>query len=302
MISKPFKIFDQQVNIFRTEIGFLEKLNLENDLYYDLEFYYLINYDKCERNFVKLEVNLFDDEYFKGTLFSSNDPNKPSVENYKWTKLQQCFQVLGKEYTLSIEIESACDNPNVFVSLDGIVVYEFNKTESSERECLDTQATYGPEVTYIKLTTEVTDYEMTKTLTTTKESTETTSTTTSTTTTTTTEESETHQATSTVEETKYEETTAYPITKTQESTSPIETRPTNVTTTTTTTIRATILPGFFSLSLKQDINNFQELYFLTYLPVFSNYTTKVRELVILENNNNARCPQMSELEDLTNEV
>ncbi len=162
MIFKPYIIFNQNITDFTGAVEFFNILNLENDAFYEIEFYFIINYENCPVNSVRLKISLTDDEYFSEALFESNNTDASTVENNKWNKFTQCFQVMGREYKLNIQGESACENVNVFIVVDGIRLRKLNEVEKSRRECLNLQQTLKPE-TKTSLGTTKTSLETTKT-------------------------------------------------------------------------------------------------------------------------------------------
>lgn len=148
LIFKPFEVFGEKENVFRSTINFKSNIELQTKVTYDFSFYLLINSHSCAVEDLRLSLFLVDDEYFFQDLFASNDTSVDLKPN-KWNFYENCFTVIGRAYKFNILAENLCENDKVFLALDDLLLKKSNKAEN---ECLNIQITEKPETT-TKVTT-----------------------------------------------------------------------------------------------------------------------------------------------------
>lgn len=132
---------------FNTRIEF-KQLEYFDGEYYEVDFDYLINTDVCDADIVILRVYLYDQEYFSEILFESNDTNSNSnISNIMWNKHKECFQVLGRNYSLQINAITKCNigNHEAFVAVDNLIIRKLNDIDNNLDElCQDIRITEKP--------------------------------------------------------------------------------------------------------------------------------------------------------------
>lgn len=116
MIFEPLS-WNDSLNTFTSSVEFSDLLSMNQTQMYELTFYYMINYDACQRTDVKLSVSLVDDELYLETLFESNEQSVDASMRL-WNKVVKCFKVSSGDYKLTLMVENNCENDRVFLALD----------------------------------------------------------------------------------------------------------------------------------------------------------------------------------------
>lgn len=133
-----------RANTFNSRLEF-SQIEYLSDQFYEVEFDYLINVDVCNDSDdqVVLRVLLYDQEYFAEMLFESNSTLTPQPSRIKWNKHKECFQVLGRNYSLQINAFTSCNiqNHEAFVAVDNLKIRKLDDSIVEEDEATTTTTT-----------------------------------------------------------------------------------------------------------------------------------------------------------------
>lgn len=116
-------------------------LDLLNPVYYQLEFFFVINHYDCDKDLLRLKFYLLDEQLIiYETLFDSNETNSHS--NDRWNFRKVCFMVVGGRYSIRLEIIADCIHGQglTFFAIDNLIVGQLVVVDDPEK-CLGSTMT-----------------------------------------------------------------------------------------------------------------------------------------------------------------
>jgi hypothetical protein len=127
---------------YESFIEFQTIFNLEKDNSYELEVNFLINNEHCSPSDFTLSMAMHDDNYFEAILFDLSQIEQAKRD--RWNNYIGCFNLPTNNYTLSINVTSACDSRESFIALDNVYVRKLSET--SRQVCPSLKPVYEPDL------------------------------------------------------------------------------------------------------------------------------------------------------------
>lgn len=124
---RPFRGLNQ----FNSNFQFEQPLELDESGFYEIVFFYLINYFGSDPESTNLKTFLNDVSSFSEIIFDSSLEAVSS--NVKWTSLRRCFRVPRNSYSLSFIAINSYDADQIFVAIDEIVVRKLDENDDKSQ-------------------------------------------------------------------------------------------------------------------------------------------------------------------------
>lgn len=118
-----------------------EAIDFLDNVYYQLEFDYLINYHTCTSDLFILTFKLFDDNIISEIILFDSNQIEESIFNDRWNNHKGCFQVFEGDYNIRIEVINNCNNANKFAVIDNVIVRQLDENADDIEQCQDIKFT-----------------------------------------------------------------------------------------------------------------------------------------------------------------